>query len=149
MARAGIKYPPFTQDRSIDPGAMQLRAVVVADNEGMQLKIDTLTTRVQELERALQDAQRSTSSANEPMLEDSPASPSSAGPSSTENGPDRESHDSYGKGPAMCSRLHSPTRFTGTLYLGPAGDARFFGPTARSDYLTHVRGADFTRFSQG
>lgn len=77
---------------------MQLRAVVVADNEGMQLKIDTLTARIQELERALQDAQRSTSSSNDPMLEDLPASPSSAGPSSVENGSDGGSHDSFGKG---------------------------------------------------
>ncbi|KAF9654413.1 hypothetical protein BDM02DRAFT_3182209 [Thelephora ganbajun] len=104
---------------------MQLRAVVVANNEGMQLKIDTLTARVQELERALQDAQRSTANSNDPMLEDSPASPSSAGPSSVENGSDRESHDSYG-----------------TLSLGTAGDARFFGPTARSDYLAYVASAD-------
>jgi len=104
---------------------MQLRAAVVVDNEGMQLKIDTLTARVQELERALQDAQRSTSNPNDPMLEDSPLSPSSAGPSSVENGSDRESRDSYG-----------------TLYLGAAGDARFFGPTARSDYLAHVATTD-------
>jgi hypothetical protein len=149
VARAGIKSLPFNQDPSINSDAMQLRAVVVADNEGMQLKIDTLTARVQELERALQDAQRSTSNSDDPMLEDSPASPSSAGPSSVENGSDRESRDSYGKGNASYSCLHSPTRFTGTLYLGPAGDARFFGPTARSDYLAHVRSAIFARFRQG
>ena len=128
---------------------MQLRAVVVADNEGMQLKIDTLTARVQELERALQDAQRSTSNPNDPMLEDSPTSPSSTGPSSVGNGSDRESRDSYGEGNVSHSYLQSPTRFTGTLYLGAAGDARFFGPTARSDYLAHVRGIVFTRLGQG
>ena len=149
VARAGIKSPPFIKDPSINSDAMQLRAVVVADNEGMQLKIDTLTARVQELERALQDAQRSTSNPNDPMLEDSPTSPSSAGPSSVENGSDRESRDPYGKGNVSYSYLHSPTRFTGTLYLGAAGDARFFGPTARSDYLAHVRGVVFTRFRQG
>ena len=127
---------------------MQLRAVVVADNEGMQLKIDTLTTRVQELERALQDAQRSTSSMDDPMLEDSPEGLSSPGPSSVGNGPDRESQDPYGKGHPSYPYLHFPTRFTGTLYLGAAGDARFFGPTARSDYLTYVRGANRTRSHQ-
>jgi len=128
---------------------MQLRAVVVADNEGMQLRIDVLTARVQELERALQDAQPSTSSLNDPMVEDSPASPSSAGPSSVDNGSDRESHGSYGEGHARHLYLHYPTRFSGTLSLGTAGDARFFGPTARSDYLAHVRGAGFARFNQG
>lgn len=128
---------------------MQLRAVVVADNEGMQLRIDTLTARIQELERALQDAQRSTSTSNDPMAEDSPASPSSAGPSSVENGLDSESHDSYGKGYAAYPYLHSLKRFTGTLSLGIAGDARFFGPTAHSNYLAHVRDAGFTRFNRG
>lgn len=101
------------------------RAVVVADNEGMQLRIDNLTARIQELERALQEAQRSTATTDYPMLEDSPAGPSSPGPSSVENGSDRESHDSYG-----------------TLYLGAAGDAKFFGPTARSDYLAHIANTD-------
>ena len=125
---------------------MQLRAVVVADNEGMQLKIDTLTARVEELERALRDAQRSTSNSDDPMLEDSPAASSPAGPS-VENGPDRESRDPYGEGNLSDPCLHSPTRSTGTLYLGPVGDARFFGPTARPDYLAHVRGAVFPRFS--
>lgn len=103
MARAGIKSLHFTKDPPVNSGAMQLRAVVVADNEGMQLKIDGLTARIQELERALQDAHRSTSSSNDPMLEDSPASPSSAGPSSVENGSDRGSHDTCGKGHASCS----------------------------------------------
>lgn len=98
VARAGINSLPFIQDPPTHSGAMQLRAVVVADNEGMQLKIDTLTARIQELERALQDAQRSTSNLNDPMLEDAPASPSSAGPSSIEYGSDRESRDPYGKG---------------------------------------------------
>jgi len=100
----GIKSLPFTSDPSIDSDAMQLRAVVVADNEGMQLKIDTLTARVQELERALQDSQRSTSTPNDPMMEDSPASPSS-GPSSVENGADRESHDPYGEDHACRARV--------------------------------------------
>lgn len=148
MAKAGTKSLPFIHDPSIDSGAMQLRAVVVADNEGMQLRIDTLNARVQELERALQDAQRSTSNSNDPMLEDSPASPSSAVPSSVENGSDRESHDPYGKSHALYPSLHSLTRSTGTLSLGTAGDARFFGSTARSDYLAHVRGAGFTRFDK-
>ena len=103
MARAGIKTLPFTYGSSIDPGAMQIRAVVVADNEGMQLRIDTLNARIQELERALQDAQRSASNPNDPMLEDSPATPSSAGPSSAENGSDRESHDPHGKSHASYS----------------------------------------------
>lgn len=149
VARAGIKSFPFAQGPSIDPGTMQLRAVVVADNEGMQLKIDTLTARVQELERALQDAQRSTSSANDPMLEDAPASPCSAGPSSAENVSGRGTHDPNGRGDVSHLYLHSPTRSTGTLHLSPTGGARFFGPTARSDYLAHVRGAVFTRFEQG
>ena len=121
----------------------------MADNEAMQVKIDTLTARVQELERALQDTQRGTPSPNDPMSEDLPASPSSPGPSSVENGSDRESHDPYGKGDAPHPYLHSLTRSTGTLSLGTAGDARFFGSTARSDYLAHVRGAGFTRFGQG
>jgi hypothetical protein len=141
VARAGIKSLPSIHDPSINPDAMQLRAVVVADNEGMQLRIDTLTARIQELERALQDAQRSTSSSNNPMLEDSPLSPSSTGPSSVENGSDRESHDSYGKSDESYPHLHSLTRSTGTLSLGTAGDSRFFGSTARSDYLAHVCGA--------
>ena len=149
MARAGIKTFPFAYDSSINSSAMQLRAVVVADNEGMQLRIDTLNARIQELERALQDAQRSTSNPNDPMLEDSPTSPSSTGPSSAENGSDRESHDHYGKSHASYSYLHCLTRSTGTLTLGIAGDARFFGSTARSDYLAHVRDARFTRFDQG
>ena len=149
MAKAGIKSLPSVQDPSFHIGAMQLRAVVVADNEGMQLRIDTLTARIQELERALEDAQRSTSSSNDPMLEDSPASPSSAGPSSVENGSDRGSHDSYGIGRVSSSCPHSLTKFTGTLSLGTSGDARFFGPTARSDYLAHVRGIGFARFGQG
>ena len=149
VARAGIKTPPYAYDPPINSGAMQLRAVVVADNEGMQLRIDSLTARVQELERALQDAQRSTSSSNDPMMEDSPTSPSSAGPSSVDNGSDRESHGSYGEGHASYPYLHSPTRFPGTLSLGTAGDARFFGPTARSDYLAHVRGAGSARFDRG
>lgn len=146
VGRAGIKPLPFIQDPSIDSSAMQLRAVVVADNEGMQLKIDTLTARVEELERALQDAQRSTSNSDDPMLEDSPTTSSPAGPS-VENGSDRESRDSYGKGNLSYPCLHSPTRSTGTLYLGPVGDARFFGPTARPDYLAHVRSAVFARFN--
>jgi hypothetical protein len=128
---------------------MQLRTAVAVDSEAMQLKIDTLTARVQELERALQDPQRSASGSNDPMMEDSPTSPSSAGPSSVENGSDRESHGSYGEDHASYSYPHSPARFTGTLSLGTAGDARFFGPTARSDYLAHVRGAGFARFNQG
>jgi hypothetical protein len=139
---------PFTRYPSINSGTMRLRAVVVADNEAMQLKIDTLTTRVQELERALQET-RGSSSSNDPMLEDLPTSPSSTGPSSVTNGSDRESHDSYGEGDAPQPHLHSLTRSTGTLSLGTAGDARFFGSTARSDYLVHVRGAGFTRFGQG
>ena len=120
----------------------------MADNEAMQLRIDTLTARVQELERTLQDA-RDTSSLNDPMLEDMPTTPSSPGPSSVENGSDRESHDPYGKSDAPHPYLHSLTGSTGTLALGTAGDARFFGSTARSDYLAHVRGAGFTRFGQG
>lgn len=128
---------------------MQLRAVVAADNEAMQLRIDTLTARVQELERALQDTHRSASSSNDPMLEDQLTSPSSAGPPSVENGSDRESHYPYGRSDAPHPYLHSPTRSTGTLSLGTAGDARFFGSTARSDYLAHVRGAGFTRFDRG
>ena len=83
----------------------------MANNEGMQLKIDTLTARVQELERALQDAQRNTSHPNDPMLEDSPTSPSSAGPSSVENGSDRESHDPYGK-----SRVTVVSTFSDEIY---------------------------------
>jgi len=121
----------------------------VADNEAMQLKVDTLTARVQELERALQDTQRGASSTNDPMaVEDMPTTPSSPGPSSVENGSDRESHDPYGKSDAPHPHLHSLIRSTGTLSLGTAGEARFFGPTARSDYLAHVRGAGFTRFGQ-
>lgn len=116
VARAGIKSLPFTPDPSIDSSAMQLRAVVVADNEGMQLKIDTLTARVQELERALQETQRSTSSSNDPMLEDSPTSPSSAGPSSVENGSDRESRDSYGKGNAILVSAFSNRIYRYTVY---------------------------------
>ena len=118
----------------------------MADNEGMQLKIDVLTARVQELERALQDAQRNTSGSNDPMLEDSPTSPPSPGPSSIGNGSDRESQNSYGEPHLSYPYLHLPTRFTGTLYLGAAGDARFFGPTARSEYLVYVRHADFIPF---
>ena len=143
------KPPPLTYDPSVNSATMQLRAVVVADNEAMQLKIDTLTARVQELERALQDSQQDASSSNDPMLEDLPTSPSSPGPSSVENGSDRESHDPYGKSDAPHPHLHSLTRSTGTLSLGTAGDARFFGSSARSDYLAHVRGASFTRFGQG
>ena len=127
---------------------MHLRVAVAADNEGMQLRIETLTARVQELERALQDA-RGASTSNDPMREDSPLSPSSAGPSSVENGSDRESHDSYGESDVSYSYLHSLKRSTGTLSLGTAGDARFFGPTARSDYLTHVCSAGPTRFLRG
>jgi hypothetical protein len=77
---------------------MQLRAAAVVDNEGMQLRIDALNTRVQQLERALQDAQRNAPETNDPMLEDSPTSTASAGPSSAENVSDRESQGSYGKG---------------------------------------------------
>jgi len=146
VGRAGIKPLPSIQDPPTDSSAMQLRAVVVADNEGMQLKIDTLTARVEELERALQDAQRSTSNSDDPMLEDSPTASSPAGPS-VENGSGRESRDSYGKVNLSYPYLHSPTRSIGTLYLGPVGDARFFGPTARPDYLAHVRSAVFARFS--
>ena len=127
---------------------MQLRAVVVADNEGMQLRIDNLTARIQELERALQEAQRNAATTDYPMLEDSPAGPPSPGPSSVENGSDRESHDSYGKGYSPYRYLHFSTKFTGTLYLGVAGDAKFFGPTARSDYLAYVGGAGLPRFHQ-
>lgn len=127
---------------------MQLRAVAVADNEGMQLRIDKLTARIQELERALQETQQNTTTTDYPMLEDTPSGPSSPGPSSVENGSDRESHDSYGKGCSPYRHLHFPTRFTGTLYLGAAGEAKFFGPTARSDYLAYVRGADLPRFHQ-
>jgi hypothetical protein len=87
---------------------MQLRAVVVADNEGMQLKIDTLTARVEELERALQDAKRSTSTMDDPMLEDEGCS--SPGPSSVGNGSDSESQDSYGKCHSSYSCLHFLTR---------------------------------------
>ena len=142
------KTSPLTDDPSVNSAIMQLRAVVVADNEAMQLKIDTLTARVQELERALQDTPRGASSTNDPMVEDMPTTPSSPGPSSVENGSDRESQDPYGKRDAPHPHLHSLTRSTGTLALGTAGDARFFGSTARSDYLAHVRGAGFTRFGQ-
>jgi hypothetical protein len=76
---------------------MQLRASAVADSEGMQAKIDVLTARVQELERALQDAQTSTLSPNDPMLEDLPTGLSSPRPSSIGNGSDRESRDSHGE----------------------------------------------------
>lgn len=125
---------------------MQLRASAVADNEGMQLRVEALTARVQELERALQDAQRSTASSNDPMLEDPQPSPPSPGPSSIGNGSDRESQGSYGERRVSYPYLHFPTRSAGTLYLGAAGDARFFGPTARSDYLAHVCDADLTPF---
>ena len=127
---------------------MQLRASAVVDNEGMQVKIDVLTARVQELERALQDAQRITSSSNDPMPVDTTTSHSSPGPSSIENGPDRESQDSYGERPLSYPSLPFPTRFTGTLYLGSAGEARFFGPTAHSDYLVRVRDANFSFYTR-
>jgi hypothetical protein len=127
---------------------MQLRASAVADNEGMQLRVEALTARVQELERALQDAQRITSTPNDPMVEDSQSSLPSPEPSSVGNGSDRESQDSYGERCSSYPHLHFPTRFIGTLYLGAAGDARFFGPTARSDYLAYVCDADFTPFHQ-
>lgn len=135
---------PSFQGPSIDSGAMQLRASAVADNEGMQRRVDALTARVQELERALQDAQRTASSSNDPMVEDLPTSPPSPGPSSIGNGSDRGLRNSYGERHWSYPYLHFPTRFTGTLYLGAAGDTRFFGPTARSDYLAYVRGAGFS-----
>lgn len=138
VAKVGMNSLPFVQDPLIHTCVMRLRAVVVAGNEGVRLRIYTLTARIQELERALQDAQRSTSNSNDPMLGDSPASPSSAGPSSVENGSDRGSHDSYGIGHVSSSYPYSLTRFTGTLSLDTADDARFFGPTARSDYLALV-----------
>lgn len=118
---------------------MQLRASAVVDNEGMQLRIDALNSRVQELERALQDAQRNTSSSNDPMLEDSLTSPPSPGPSSIRNRPDRESKIPHGERHLSHPCLHFQLGLQARcIWVPPAMQGFLAQPHAQITWYTYA-----------
>lgn len=105
--------------------------MALVNAEEMQATIDRLTARVRQLEDTLQHTSATVSEASG----SSPALPQSA-PSKEEEG----FLNAFGQ-QVMGETPEPPNIFLGTLTLGYVGDARYFGNTARSEYLVHVNQA--------
>ncbi|TFY70461.1 hypothetical protein EVG20_g2545 [Dentipellis fragilis] len=103
---------------------------VLANTEELHVKITGLTTRILELEEALQALQNTLApDVQHPLLKpelllSKSLSPPCTSGSSAEDGCDNEDDivDTFG-----------------TMSIGPTGDTRFFGATARSEFLIGVR----------